>query len=106
MKLPKIDTLIKKHLKAYRYENTRTEVLNDMIEVDGYIYCQHCQRSSGFHKIHVHHIMFRSEQPKHPNLHNKLNLLVLCSDCHPKFHADKSIRNKYIIERNLKELFK
>ena len=87
------------------YKKNRQSLIDDMINNVGYIYCQHCKRSNAF-KFHCHHIMFRSEKPNHKNLHNRLNLLILCDTCHSDFHNNKPLRNKYIIDRNLKELFK
>ena len=101
-----VDKLIKEHLKVYRYENTRTQKLERMIEENGFYYCEHCQQSGGFHKLHCHHLVFRSRKPNHPNLHHIDNLLILCDFCHQKFHSDNKISEKYIKERNLIYLFK
>lgn len=82
----------------------RKELVSEMQETYGYIYCQKCQSSHSY-KFHVHHIFFRSEYPEHPNLHNKKNLLIVCEYCHNKFHSNKSIRNEIVENRNLKQMF-
>lgn len=82
----------------------RKEIDNDQIEERWYYYCQHCFTSSSL-RWETHHIIYRSEVPKHPELHNKRNLLKCCMSCHNEFHKDKKMRNKYIEERKLNELF-
>lgn len=77
------------------YRNNRAELLNDMIEERGYVYCQDCNTSNSF-KFHSHHIIFRSEKPSHKDLHNKLNLIILCVNCHDKYHNDKGYRNDLV----------
>ena len=71
------------------YKKNRKELIDEVIESDGFISCQHCGKSNSF-KFEVHHIMYRSEKPNHPQLHNKKNLIILCTDCHIDFHGDKS----------------
>lgn len=46
---------------------------------DGY-QCQKCKTKKG--RLHVHHIVFRSRG----GTNSPDNLIVLCSDCHEKFH--------------------
>lgn len=88
----------------------RKEMVENMQDEYGYIFCQKkgCGTSNAY-KFHVHHIIFRSEMPDHPNLHDKLNLIIVCQRCHNEapdsFHNDKSQRNYLIIERNLEKLF-
>ena len=86
------------------YKTNRDEVIEELIERDGYIHCQHCGVSQSF-KFHCHHIFFRSEKPNHPELHNKKNLIILCDQCHSLHHGDKSIRDEIVEERNLIKLF-
>jgi hypothetical protein len=76
-----------------------------MLEDRGYLWCEVCFRSRGFYKLHCHHIMYRSEVPGHPMLHDKRNLIICCDSCHDQFHAIKSSRDKIVEKRGLKELF-
>jgi len=86
------------------YLNNRKELLNDMIENRGYVYCQDCNTSNSF-KFHSHHIVFRSEKPGHKDLHNKQNLIILCNVCHDRYHNDKGYRNMLVEDRELNKLF-
>jgi len=70
-----------------------------------YIFCQHCNRSDST-LFETHHLVFRSERPKHKNLHHIDNLIILRKECHDNFHAHKrKARAKYVIDRNLTKLF-
>lgn len=69
-----------------------------------YNFCEHC-KSSNAYRYETHHIIYRSEKPKHDNLHSRTNLLRLCRDCHIAFHKDKNMRYKYVVSRKLHELF-
>ena len=90
------------------YRKNGNEIMQAMIDDKGYIYCEHCNRPNalGYER---HHIIWKSEKPGHENLHDKENLLILCKDfngsCHDKWHADKSLRNKLVEERELDKLF-
>jgi 5-methylcytosine-specific restriction endonuclease McrA len=92
-----------------QYLKSRQELIDNQISEYGYHFCEHCQKSRGVYKFEVHHIIYRSEAPKHPYLHDKRNLIILCSDCHngsgDSFHNNKSKRNYLIEERNLHEIF-
>lgn len=83
----------------------RKKIVEEMEDKYGYLFCQHCKRSRGFYKLHVHHIVFRSEAPEHEELHSPVNLLICCNECHDLFHKEKSIREPYLQERNLREIF-
>ena len=69
-----------------------------------YYYCEHCLTKNTM-RWETHHLIYRSEIPKHKDLHNKRNLLRLCIKCHNEFHKNKKLRTPYIQERNLSELF-
>jgi len=75
-----------------------------MIDDQGYIECQACGATSSI-KYETHHIIFRSEKPGHPHLHDKQNLVVLCIGCHNHWHKHKSARSEILIDRRLDELF-
>lgn len=83
----------------------RKELVEEMEDKYGYLFCINCKKSRGFYKLHVHHIIFRSEAPFHPELHSKKNLLICCDKCHDLFHKHKELRIPYVQERGLKELF-
>lgn len=93
----------------YKYEATRQQVIDWQLDQHGYTFCEHCQKSNGVYKFEVHHIIFRSEAPKHEHLHNPKNLIILCSDCHNgnknSFHSNKDKRNYLIEKRKLDDLF-
>lgn len=87
----------------YLLVKNRKEVVDDMLNEYGYIYCQHCETSNAY-KFECHHIIYRSEAPNHPRLHSKDNLIIVCNKCHRKFHDNKNIRDPYVKSRNLKPL--
>lgn len=87
------------------YDKNRKEMISDMLDVFGYIFCESCKVSNSF-KFHCHHIFFRSEMPNHPMLHHKDNLIIVCNQCHDKFHADKTVRNPLVEQRGLVKLFR
>jgi len=81
------------------------EKLREKIEREkGRLSCEKCDTESSI-RFSVHHIIYRSEKPKHPQLNNLLNLIFLCFECHNWFHAVKSRRSYLVKERNLFSLF-
>jgi 5-methylcytosine-specific restriction endonuclease McrA len=68
--------------------------IEDFIDEYGYLYCEKCGENEMNNILSRHHIFFRSEKPKHPNLHHKDNIILVCEKCHRKFHDKKSIREK------------
>lgn len=91
------------------YERNRQKIIDEQMDNFGYHFCQHCQKSRGVFKFEVHHIIFRSEAPKHDHLHNVRNLIILCNSCHngggDSFHNRKNKRDYLIKDRKLYELF-
>jgi len=69
-----------------------------------YRFCQYCWTNNSLRWEH-HHIIFRSEKPKHENLHHINNIIHLCINCHNLFHKQKSIRDPIVEERKLIKLF-
>ena len=71
----------------------------------GYSYCEQCGRSD--RRTQVHYLVYASRAPKHPNLHDFRNLLLVCGQCHDKFHGGQYKKEfaKIEEERGLKELF-
>ena len=79
-------------------------VIDQVEDYYGYACCENCLKS-GRTRLEIHHIIFRSEKPKHPDIHHLKNLILLCSECHQLFHDKKSLRNKLVKERELANLF-
>ncbi len=77
------------------------EILEDM----WFYNCQLCNNNLYNWNIEVHHIVYRSEEPKHPMMHSKANLLICCRACHSWLHEVKSRRNDLVKERWLSEIF-
>lgn len=74
----------------------------------GYLFCECCEVNAfGTPKHSTHHIYFASSYPDHSELHNILNLILLCQECHETMHKNK--HNNYFKqlekERGLKQLF-
>ena len=82
----------------------RKEVVESQIDKYHHNFCELCYASNAF-KFEVHHIVFRSEAPKHPHLHSKENLIIVCDSCHRELHAKKKLRNPLVTYRRLEELF-
>lgn len=100
--------LIKESIKTSQKEEklTRTvknAILNDMTSKVWYTYCEKCWATNKL--LELHHAIFRSECPKHPQKHSKINSIILCHSCHEWFHEKKSNRNYLIIERELWNVF-
>lgn len=87
-----------------RYIRNSKELKNHIIENSGYIKCENCNTSKSI-KYETHHIIFRSEKPNHKNLHDLDNLILLCIECHNKFHKNKGLRNRIVVKRELHLLF-
>lgn len=78
------------------------------IDLNTFGFCEICTRSDK--PLTVHHIYMASLYPKHSELHNPENLILVCTyidGCHEKFHAQSipETFNKLEEERDLKELF-
>jgi hypothetical protein len=85
------------------YKKNRQELIDEMREDAGFLYCQRCKQSSGFRNLHTHHIVFRSECNSR-KVHEKRNLLICCDICHSLLHEKKELRNNLIKERGLQDL--
>lgn len=96
----------KKNSERTRTTVVKTAIINDMKAEYGYQYCQSCGPESGYTKdLELHHIIFRSECPSHPQKHSKINSILLCHDHHEWFHNQKNRRDYLIVERKLWETF-
>ena len=85
------------------FQRNRNEILNTMLETVGYTYCEKCSKSGV--KLEGHHIIYRTDKPKHEHLHDKINILMVCVPCHNLFHTTKGLRNELVLARGLHILF-
>lgn len=88
----------------HKFETISKKMKMEMLKEYGYMFCQKCHSNNSL-RWECHHLIFRSEAPKHPNLHNQRNLILLCIKCHNWFHAQKDRRDELVQERELYELF-
>lgn len=85
-------------------QRSRELITKAHLQKKWFITCGLCYCSGLQH--HLHHIIYRSEAPKHKNLHNPKNLVYLCSHCHQEIHSyKKDYRAFRIVQRKLRELF-
>lgn len=89
---------------------TKQQLLKEQRENndEGYFnYCEICKKNkNSVLRLDEHHIVYKSEKPKHHEMENKRNKLILCDKCHTNLHdCPKYYRNVWIVERNLTELF-
>jgi hypothetical protein len=80
------------------------------LEEHGYIFCEsvNCENpNQAFPPHSTHHIMSAGRYPSHPELHNDLNLILLCHKCHEEFEQFKREKEHDLLveQRGLKELF-
>lgn len=87
-----------------QYKRSATSVRESVLDKFGYLCCQLCGASHSF-SWETHHIVYRSEAPKHKNIHNEANLLFCCTKCHTFLHKKKSNRDELVKERRLYLLF-
>jgi hypothetical protein len=74
------------------------------LEKHNYLFCELCGISNSI-RYETHHIVYASEAPRHPQLHNELNMILLCIKCHNYLHKAKKNRNALVIKRGLEKLF-
>lgn len=86
------------------YKKVRNGMRAKMIEEHGYLFCEKCNTNNTY-QWEMHHLIYRSEKPRHEHLHNEKNLINLCMKCHNWFHNKKSRRNEIVEQRGLTELF-
>ena len=85
------------------FQKSKAMLREAQLDERGYLYCENCGRTTK--ALDAHHIIYRSEKPKHPELNNIQNLILLCRKCHTWFHDKKDRRESLIQTRNLKQLF-
>lgn len=90
--------------KESKFQRVCKEMNNEMVNKCWYRFCEFCWVNNSLRWEH-HHIVFRSERPRHINLHDKENIIHLCIKCHNEFHKNKNIRNNILKERWLDNIF-
>lgn len=90
--------------KEKEFQKNCKEMDLEMIQKHWYRFCEHCWINNSLRWEH-HHIVFRSEKPRHEFLHDKRNIINLCIQCHNDFHKDKWKRNHLVYNRGLHLLF-
>lgn len=78
----------------------------EFVDKHGYKFCEECGINQSL-RFETHHIVFASEKPKHKELHNPKNLILVCIKCHNNFHSGKTHeKRKHLVkQRGLEELF-
>ncbi len=95
---PSKDSITVRHMQACR------KFRKGFVKIHGYKFCELCGINNSL-RFETHHIVFASEAPRHKELHNNLNLIMLCIKCHNLLHKNKRLRNDLVIQRDLEKLF-
>lgn len=98
----------RKRTSKHKYECRKYK--KNFLYEHGYVFCEskYCDEpNKAFPPHSTHHIMSAGRYPGHWELHNPLNLILLCFKCHSEFeeHKRKDEHNELVEERGLKELF-
>lgn len=81
----------------------KIHIYKEMIKEKWYRYDQHTWKQCASPELH--HLILRSECGNHPKKHCKENLILLSPEVHKMFHMNPHMRDKYIIERELRNKF-
>ncbi len=101
--------------KGKDYQNTKhlracSAYKKAFFDKNGRLFCEVCRANEmQTMKFETHHIYFASKYPRHVELHNPKNLILVCIQCHNNFHAGKKYQvvfERLERTRGLKELFK
>ena len=96
-----------KQIKRGEHGRACSDYRKKFKEKNGYLFCELCEVNiNGTPRFETHHIIYASEEPKHKELHNEKNLILLCCKCHHSLHAQKNRRNNLVKERGLEKIFK
>lgn len=90
--------------KEREFQKICKEMDSEMIQKHWYRFCENCLVNNSLRWEH-HHIVFRSEKPRHEFLHDRRNIINLCIQCHNDFHKEKWKRNQIVIDRELNKIF-
>jgi hypothetical protein len=91
---------LSKDEKAYLAQREKLRI--KLIEAEKY-FCYRCGVSQK--NLECHHIIWRSEIPRHEEKHNHRNLIFVCSECHAWYHDKKGNRNSLVEKRKLYNVF-
>jgi len=94
----------RKNSHTSKHHNACKQYKIKMVDEVGYLKCELCGISSAI-RYETHHIVYASEAPKHKELHNHKNLILVCIKCHNWLHQKKTRRNNLVVERGLEKLF-
>jgi len=99
-------TRVKGRSVSWRHLDATRKYGRDFLEKNGYKYCENCGINQSL-RFETHHIVFASEMPRHNELHNVKNLILVCIKCHNNFHSGKTHekRIELVKARGLVELF-
>jgi hypothetical protein len=99
-------TRVKGRSVSWRHLDATRKYGKDFLEKHGYKYCENCGINQSL-RFETHHIVFASEMPRHKELHNVKNLILVCIKCHNDFHSGKTHekRIELVKERGLVEIF-
>lgn len=87
------------------FQENREILIANVKKKYGKLVCERCLKPNCGIRFHTHHIIYRSEKPKHPEIHNLKNLIHLGQPCHDWYHSKKSNRNGLVEKRKLNLLF-
>lgn len=97
---------IKSNIYTGKHFRACLKYRKDFLKKNEYLFCEVCNISNAL-RYEVHHLYYASRYPKHPELHNFKNLIMLCIQCHNNFHSGKYKGQFEQLEqaRGLKKLF-
>jgi len=101
------DRINGKNTRTNKHNRACLDYKKNLLSKCGYLYCEICGETNAI-RYETHHIFHASLYPKHKELHNPLNLILLCIQCHSDIHNDKikQIEKNLKQNRGLKELFR
>jgi len=94
----------KRRITTFKHGKACKSYKLKQVDKVGYLKCELCNVSNSI-RYETHHIIYASEAPKHKELHNHKNLILLCIKCHNWLHQKPSRRNSLVEERDLNSLF-
>jgi len=78
----------KQKVKNKQQEEVKQQLIEQMLEKDGYLHCSNCGRNFDFRGGAPHHKIFKS----HGGENSVENENILCGFCHSQFHHIKEVR--------------
>lgn len=93
----------KKKNRAAKHKNACRRYCQSFVDKHGYQFCELCKRSDQYF-YSVHHVFSAGQYSGHAMLHDDINLMLLCHECHTGIE-ENSINIDHIKEK-LTEIFK